>query len=315
MNYVENKIYTGQPEYDRCFWDATRGRIRQEDKLLAGRIAGLGSYHVPDAANTKFDRLLTQESLFRQYATTMTAYDTSYQIFAKYTDDLAMFVPEGGDIPIYEGIRDFETVAVGRYKLAAFTKLSEEFIHDAAFDIEDYLLSRFARNFGRAETDAFINGTGEDMPTGILCSSKGAETAVTTDSVTYDDVITLYFSLKPEYRSRAVWMMNDATALHIKTLKDDNGNYLWRECDDTILGRKVVISEFMPDMESGATPVVFGDFSYYWVITRSPLSIRVLSEKFATVGQVGYLGFEFLDGKLIRREAMKAIQMNTADSE
>ncbi len=309
----DKRFYTG--EYDRCFWDAARGRIRQEDKLLAGRIAGLGSYHVPDAANTKFDNLLTQESLFRQYATTMTAYDTSYQIFAKYTDDLALFVPEGGDIPIYEGIRDFETVAVGRYKLAAFTKLSEEFIHDAAFDIEDYLLSRFARNFGRAETDAFINGTGEDMPTGILCSGKGAETAVTTDSVTYDDVITLYFSLKPEYRSRAVWMMNDATALHIKTLKDDNGNYLWRECDDTILGRKVVISEFMPDMESGATPVVFGDFSYYWVITRSPLSIRVLSEKFAAVGQIGYLGFEFLDGKLIRREAVKAIQMNTADSE
>ncbi|MCD7831758.1 MAG: phage major capsid protein [Firmicutes bacterium] len=309
----DKRFYTG--EYDRHFWDAARGRIRQEDKLLAGRIAGLGSYHVPDSTNTKFHNLLTQESLFRQHATTITAYDTSYQIFAKYTDDLALFVPEGGDIPVYDGIRDFETVTVGRYKLAAFTKLSEEFIHDAAFNIEDYLLSRFARNFGRAETDAFINGTGEDMPTGILCSGKGAETAVATDSVTYDDVISLYFSLKPEYRSRAAWMMNDTTALHIKTLKDDNGNYLWRECGDTILGRKVVISEFMPDMESGAMPVVFGDFGYYWVITRSPLSIRVLSEKFAAVGQIGYLGFEFLDGKLIRREAMKGIQMNTADSE
>ncbi|MCD8076698.1 MAG: phage major capsid protein [Lachnospiraceae bacterium] len=315
MNHAENKIYTGQPEYDRHFWNAARGRIRQEDKLLAGRISGLGSYSVPDAANTKFAELLTQESLFRQLSTTLTAYDTSYQIFAKYTDDLAEFVPEGGDIPIYEGISDFETLAVGRHKLAAFTKLSEEFVHDTAFNVENYLLSRFARVFGRAETDAFINGTGEDMPTGILCSSKGAETAVTTDSITYDDVITLYFSVKPEYRSRGIWMMNDTTALHIKTLKDDNGNYLWRESDDTILGRKVVISEFMPDMAAGALPVVFGDFNYYWVITRSPLSIRVLMEKFAAVGQVGYLGFEFIDGNLVRREAVKAIQVSAAETE
>jgi HK97 family phage major capsid protein len=32
--------------------------------------------------------------------------------------------------------------------------------------------------------------------------------------------------------------MNDETALTLRTLKDDNGNYLWRDSDDTISRQK-----------------------------------------------------------------------------
>ena len=67
----------------------------------------------------------------------------------------------------------------------------------------------------------------------------------------------------------------------------------------------------MPDMESDSKPIAFGDFSYYWIICRSPVSVRALSEKFALLDQIGYFAFEFVDGKLIRPEAVKVIQMNT----
>ena len=60
------------------------------------------------------------------------------------------------------------------------------------------------------------------------------------------------------------------------------------------------MTEFMPDAESGSKPIAFGDFSYYWIIGRKPISVRIISEKFATLDQIGYLAFEFLDGKLIR---------------
>ena len=55
-----------------------------------------------------------------------------------------------------------------------------------------------------------------------------------------------------------------------------------------------------------------GDFSYYWIVLRSPVSVRTLKEKFITLDQIGYLAFEFLDAKLIRRKAMKAIQIKGA---
>lgn len=218
-------------------------------------------------------------------------------------------MPEGGTIPITDGMADFSDVALESHKLAVFLKLEDAFVKDASFNIEDYLVSRLAKNFGRAEDSGFINGTGVNMPTGILAENGGAEVGVTTAALTYDDVVKLFFSVKPEYRKNGVWLMNDETALALRTLKDDGGNYIWNHANDTILGKKVCISEFMPGTESGSKPIAFGDMSYYWIVSRRPVSIRTLTEQFAMVDCIGYLAYEFLDGKLVRPEAIKVMQM------
>lgn len=71
-----------------------------------------------------------------------------------------------------------------------------------------------------------LNGTGVDMPTGIL-DENGAGIGVTAAALTLDDVIQLYFSADKEYRERGVWLMNDETALALRFLKDDAGNYFY----------------------------------------------------------------------------------------
>ena len=228
---------------------------------------------------------------------------------------MAQWVPENGNIPIYDGMEDFTRFAVEAYKLAVFVKLDDSFIHDASFSIEDHLTSRLAKNFAKAEDKGFMIGTGEHMPTGILSPTDGAEIGVHTDSITFDDVLRLYFSLNKEYRKNAVWLMNDETALALCLLKDNNGNYLRNPANDTILGKRVFISNDMPSANAGEMPIVFGDFSYYWIIDRSPVNIQTLKEKFVTLDQVGYLATEFLDGKLIRRKAIKALKITTEISE
>ena len=80
------------------------------------------------------------------------------------------------------------------------------------------------------------------MPTGILDEQNGAAVSVTTDTLTFDDVLKLYYSLDTVYLKNAVWMMSDKTALMILQLKDSAGNYLWNSYDNTILGKPVVIS-------------------------------------------------------------------------
>lgn len=288
-----------------------RGNDVSYTELSKDRNIETGTYAMPNSTNNKYMAALEKESLFRNIGTTIKAYDFGYRIFAKGNNDLAQWIPEGDAIPIYDGIDDFTINAVDSWKLAAFVKMDEAFVRDAGFDIENHLINRFAKNFGRAEDNAFINGTGNQMPTGILNATNGADVGITTAEITYDNVIGLYFSVKPEYRRNAVWLMNDETALALRTLKDDAGNYLWRDNDDTILGKRVIISEYMSNAESGSKPIAFGDFSYYWVIARSPISVKTLSEKFALHDQIGYLAFEFLDGKLIRPEAVKVIQINT----
>ena len=307
--YTERLPFTGSPEYDKHFWNAMRGNDGSYAELSKGRNIETGTYAMPNTANNKYMAALEKESLFRNIGTVIKAYDNGYRIFAKDSTDFAEWVPEGDAIPIYEGIDDFTVNTVDSWKLAAFLKMDEAFVRDAGFDIENYLINRFAKNFGRAEDNAFINGTGEQMPTGILNATNGAGVGITTAQITYDNVIGLYFSIKPEYRKNAVWMMNDETALALRTLKDSTGNYLWRNSDDSIFGKRVIVSEYMPDAESGGKPIAFGDFSYYWVIGRSPVSVRTLSEKFALHDQIGYLAFEFLDGKLIRPDAIKVLQM------
>lgn len=207
---------------------------------------------------------------------------------------------------------DFNNLPIDSHKLAIFLKIEESFVKDASFSFEDYLLKRFAKNFGRGEDNAFINGTGVDMPTGILADKGGADIGASTSSITYEDIVKLFFSVEPEYRKNAVWLMNDETALALRTLKDEGGNYIWNHTDDTIFGKKVCISEFMPSAAIGAKSIAFGDFSYYWIVNRSPLSVRTLTEQFILSGCIGYLAFELLDGKLLRPEAIKVIQMTDA---
>ena len=151
--------------------------------------------------------------------------------------------------------------------------LPPDFEQTTKFDVDAYLKNEYARRFGRCEERVFLTGDGYDEPKGIIHS---AEVGVTTESITYDDVIKLYFSLKPEYRKKAVWIVNDETALKIRTLKSANGDYLWNQHDNTILGRPVEYSEFMPSEAAGAKPIVFGDLTYYYVLQRNPLSVRPL---------------------------------------
>ena len=310
--FNEKEFRIGTTEYDRDFWDTMRGSLTAVDNIHCGVNKATGAFVLPSASNEKYEKAIKRESVFRNIATVVKAYGGSSRIFAKDCDDLAQWVPEGGSIPIFDTADDFTQHPVDMRKLAAFVKLDDDFIHDASFNIRTYLTDRLARNFARAEDTGFVTGTGVEMPTGILCPDKGAEVALTVDSIGFDDVIRLFFSLDDEYRRKAVWMMNDKTALKLRLLKDGNGNHLWNQVNDTILGKPVIICNAMPSEESGAMPIVFGDFSYYWIVLRSPVSVRTLKEKFITLDQIGYLAFEFLDAKLIRRKAMKAIQIKGA---
>lgn len=311
--FNEKEYLIGTAEYGANFWNAMRGIQHAYDKIHGGANGITGGYALPSGSNEKLQKAITQESLFRNMATVIKAYNGASRIFAKDCSDIAAWVPEGGSIPLQDGVNDFTRYAVDSHKLAVFVKLDDDFVHDVAFSLEDYLTERPAKNLAKSEDKGFVLGTGEHMPFGILDDTAGAKTGVTTSALCFDDVLRLYHSLDAKYRKNAVWLMNDETALTLRMVKDSAGNYLWNPSDNTILGKPVVISYDIPSVGAGAKPIVFGDFSYYWIIDRSPVSIQALKELFVTLDQVGYLATEFLDGKLIRHDALKALKISEAD--
>ncbi len=311
MNYEMREKYEvlGQPEYDIGFWDFMYGNLKS--KFDIGKYSGIAKsgYALPATSNKKYIVNVKEKSIFRNIATVNLRYNPNTSLWLYTDDEITSFVGENEELPIKDLAQDLTRERVNSYKIAALFKVANDMKVDLGANFEDFMLKKLAKCFGRTEDKAYITGTGVKEPTGILHDTDGAEIGVSANSLTYDDVINLYFSVKPEYRENGVWLMNDETALALRTLKDDAGNYLWRNTDDTILGKKVLISEFMPNATSGNKPISFGDFSYYWIIERSPVGVTALHERFAIQDQTGYIATEFLDGRLIRKDAVKVLEI------
>src|SRR5690606_24106249 len=117
------------------------------------------------------------------------------------------------------------------------------------------------------------------------------------------------FSVDVHYRKKSVFMMSDKTAMHLRKLKDENGFPIFNDSNQTIFGKPVHTSPFMPIVQSGAKAILFGDLTSFWVIEREALAIRPLMELYGQTHEVGYLATERVDGKLIHPEAIQLLQI------
>jgi len=294
--------------YRQSFWNAMRGK-NTNLSALSDKMDNNGGYQVPDESKAKLDQSLARDNVFRRLGTLVRTTSPEGTIQAVASTGTADWIEDGqAYIESSDTITQFP---VNSYKLASLVRLKESFVGDTSFDIENYLLNAFARRFGRAEEAMFLTGTGVDQPTGLL-GNNGAQVGITAASetvITYDDVVKLYFSLKPDYRVNAVFLMHDDTAMALRTIKDSAGNPIWNSQNDTIFSKPVITTPSMPIAASGTKPIVFGELSYYWVVERQALAIKRLKELYAVQGQIGFTAYERLDGKLILPEAVKALKM------
>lgn len=316
----EEKTGRASAEYRRSFWNVMRSKMPGHEILNALQIGtdSEGGYLVPDEYERTLVEALEEQNIFRSLAHVIQTSSGDRKIPVVATKGTASWVDEEGAIP--ESDDAFSQVSIGAYKLGTMIKVSEELINDSVFDLEAYIAREFARRIGNKEEEAFFTGDGSGKPLGVLAENGGAEvgvTAVSATAITADELIDLFYSLKAPYRKNAVWLLNDSTIKAIRKLKDNNQQYLWQPgltagAPDTLLGRPVRTSAFMPALAAGSKSVLFGDLSYYWVADRQGRSFRRLGELFAPTGQVGFLATQRVDGKLILPEAVKVLQQKTA---
>lgn len=309
-------------EYKGSFWNAMRVKAPMPSVLnaLQEGTDSEGGYLVPDEFERTLVEALEEENVFRTLAHVIKTSSGDRKIPVVASKGTASWVDEEGAYT--ESDDAFSQVSIGAYKLGTMIKISEELLADSVFDLEAYISKEFARRIGAREEESFFNGDGKGKPLGILAAKDGAEVGVTAASataITADEVIDLFYSLKAPYRKNAVWVLNDATVKQIRKLKDSTGQYLWQPSlvagtPDTILGRPVKTSAFMPTAAAGAKTIAFGDFKYYWIADRQGRTFKKLSELYAANGQVGFMGTQRVDGKLILPEAIKVLQMKAGTS-
>ena len=309
------RIGRASDEYRTSFWDMMRSKapLPSVVNALQEGTDSEGGYLVPDEYERTLVEALEEENMFRQLAKVIRTSSGDRKIPVVATKGTASWIDEEGAYT--ESDDSFGQVSIGAYKVGTMIKVSEELLNDSVFDLESYIAKEFARRIGAKEEEAFFTGDGSGKPLGVLAATGGAETGVTAASSTAvkaDELMDLFYSLKSPYRKKAVWVLNDSTIKAVRKLKDSTGQYLWQPSlvagtPDTLLGRPMKTSAYMPVIAAGAKTIAFGDFSYYWIADRQGRSFKRLNELYAANGQVGFLGFQRVDGKLVLSEAVKVL--------
>ncbi|WP_274942038.1 phage major capsid protein [Chordicoccus furentiruminis] len=314
---AENVAPTATDEYAGAFWNMIRNQGDQfavRNALSVGEDTE-GGYTVPDEFERKLIQALEENNIFRQLATVIRTNSGTRKIPIANDTMEAQWIDEGEEIP--ETNTKFGQTTLSAYKLGTMIKISNELLHDSAFDLASYIAARFGVCMGNAEERAFFTGDGDKKPLGILADVGGAELGVTAeaeDLVTFDEIFDLYYSLKSPYRRSAQFVCNETLLLQLMKLKDKNDNYIWKPSldvakPDTILGRPIRTSSFMPGIAAGEKVLLFGDLKNYWVADRQNRTFRRLNELYARTDQVGFLTTQRVDGRLILPESVKVLKM------
>lgn len=309
----------GSDSYKRAFWDQLRGKSSYEvrDALQVGELSE-GGYTVPDEFEHQLIEALQEENIMRGlvHVITTSSGDRKIPLVTNYGN--ASWIEEEQQIP--ESDVAFSQISLGAHKLATAIRISQELLQDSAFDMAGFIVHEFQRRAGAAEEEAILSGDGSHKPIGLLHDTQGAQVGVTAASataITADELIDLQHSLKPGYRRKAAFIMNDAAIKALRKLKDAQGQYLWQPSiregvPDMLLNTRIYMSNYMPLLEAGNKVVLYGDYSYYWLADRAGRTLQRLNELYAMTDQVGFKLTERLDGRLILPEAVKVLQMKAA---
>ena len=172
---------------------------------------------------------------------------------------------------IAESDPEFAKRTLGAYKYGVTIQVSRELIDDTAVDLLGFIAAQAGRAVGNALGAALVTGSGSSQPAGVATQATAGKTGAATTPTT-DDLIDLMYSVISPYRasSSCCWMFRDATAAHLRKLKDDNGQYLWQPSlvlgqPDMLLGKPVATDPNVAAADNSAKSVLFGDFAAYWV--------------------------------------------------
>ncbi len=217
-------------------------------------------------------------------------------------------------------------INITAHEMYARSQISQRLIDDAVINLESWLMSTIKQRFELLEEEAFVNGTGENMPMGFMSYGRvpeqnwqwgklaeirtGKNGAIESADVLFDTVA----SLKTPYLSGAAWIMSRSAFAEIRRLKENaTGRYLWQPSmhDDgrnSLLGYPIIISDAMPSLKADTqtTPIAFGNFKQgYHIVDRGEFTI--LRDPYSAKPLVEFYVTQRLGGDITDFDAIKLI--------
>jgi HK97 family phage major capsid protein len=232
------------------------------------------------------------------------------------TDDTAVAVAqhtEAGAMTDDGGVDAvFAKMTLGAFAYnTEWVQISMELLQDSAINVEQFIGELLGERLARRVNTELTVGDGTGDPLGIVAASSLGKAATDDVTITSDEIIDLLHSVDPAYRAspKARFMFNDATLATIRKLKDGDNNYLWQMGDirvgepGRLLGFNYSVNQAMASIAASAKPIVFGDFSKYYVRKVGSPVVGVRREYYWP--NIGLAGVVRLDGDLIQTGAVK----------
>lgn len=310
----------GGEEYRSQFWSAMRGADASEYRDLTTSTGGTpyGGYTVPEGFESAMYEYARFQGAISTFSTTINTDGGGTLIVPTVgsTYGTADLTTEGSAYAESDDV--FSQVSLGAYKITRLVQVSQELLQDTGVDLEGFL----ARSMGEAlvakEEAYFAVGSGSSQPQGLSASSAG-KTAASATAITADELVDLFHSITPPYRSRpnCVWLTSDATIAAIRKLKtgvSGDNTYLWQPGliagqPDTLLGKPIYAHPNVATIAASAKVVYFGDMSSMYVRRAGGTVVQRLDERYAELGLVGFIAHRRIDSKLADTTAIKHLAM------
>jgi HK97 family phage major capsid protein len=312
----------------------------EETHALVGKDLELGGFLLPEDTRTELIRNLPGFSVIRGSATIKTTASRSVQwpTVNVGTDPYSSNLGAGNTNAANtnwkgEGAYGLDGAAPSQQSLPTFGNvrvpthvweppavvLGRDLLSDAAINLEAEIVSLFAEVKGMDEEWAFINGDGAGKPRGIMwnvgnTSAGGIPYVPGThaSSVKYAGIVNTFTAVPAQYRQRAKWLMNSNTFGQCLLLESTGGFPLFpaNSLPGQLMGKDVLFSEFMPNVAGNAYPIIFGDFTYYYIVDQNEVRVQRLTERFAP--NLGILVFARTGGQFVRTAPFRAMKIATS---
>ncbi|MEM9145795.1 MAG: phage major capsid protein [Pseudomonadota bacterium] len=301
-----------------------------EGKGYNTAVSAEGGFLIDPQTSEMVATVLVNGSSIRGIANVVSVEATAYDVLVDYGDIGADWTTEA-DGSVTNPTPTVDRISIPLHELSAAPMASQRILDDAAFDMEGWLAERIADRFLRAESAAFVNGTGVNQPKGFLTHPTVADASWAWDSLGYvatgtggdfdanepgDALVDLVYALGAQYRAKASFVMNSKTAGELRKIKDSHGRFLWIEGltdgqPARLLGYPVHIVEAMPNIEADSFAIAFGDFGHGYTIAERP-DMRILRDPFSSRPNVTFFATKRVGGDVTDFAAIKLLKFGVS---
>jgi HK97 family phage major capsid protein len=301
-----------------------------EMKSVTGATGPDGGFAVPREIDEAIETLLKSISPIRAIASVVATGSAGYRKLVAAGGTPSGWASETAPRP-ETATPVFSEIAPPSGTLYANPAASQAMLEDAAFDLEGWLSDEVAREFARAEGEAFVRGTGVNRPRGFVtypttAEADGVRAFGTLQHVASgaagafaatnagDRLVDLVHALRAPYRQGAVWVMASDTLARIRKLKTTDGAYIWQPAlsagqPASLLGYPVVEADDMPAVAADSLSIAFGNFrAGYTIADRGETGI--LRDPYSNKPFVHFYATKRVGGAVVNSEAIKLMRFS-----